>query len=350
MAESLISKPIWDITVSQTLGYADFEPKFIDYAIAIGQGSARDNLGVVYALYTPERFAQIFGEAPQPRPPLGPCGNTRAEITTWTADDRLITHQKAMVVLLKSALCSQVPAELLLAMEDDQGSLRSRSPEFIWSALRTQLGLLTSADLDVLHAKLKKPYDRLAPVETFVAVFRATLRALARAQQPLSNNMAIGILQGCFNSEWAQCWVKFAGDYPVVAERTVANLCQSIIIFARDALPILSAQQAIGINLAQQHATAEITALREQVAALTASAATEKKQATGGARGNNRGRSAWRDVPLKDRAFCWSCGPCGHIGADCRSAKPGHQVAASFRNQMQSAWKALFTNRGWPTI
>ena len=249
---------------------------------------------------------------------------------------------------MKNALCSVVPGELLMAMEDDQGSLRSRSSEYIWSELRTQLGVLTSADLDVLHARLKKPYDRVTPVGTFVAIFQATLRALTRAQQPLSNNMAIGYLQGCFNSDWAQCWVKFAGDYPILAQRTVVNLCKSIIIFARDALPILAAQQAIGISLVQQQTNAEIISLRDQVAALTALVVT--KQPTGGARSTTRGKASWRDVSLKDRDFCWSCGPCGHLGTNCRSAKPGHVAAATFRNQMQSPWKAVFASKGWPIV
>lgn len=350
MSESSIQVPIWDITLSRSLAFADIESKIIDYAIDIGSSSALDEYGVAFDLFTPEEFAEYFGADPQPRPAMGPCTGHSADIATWNSMNQLTLQQKAKRILLKASLCSLVPRELLTPMEDHQGSLRSRSSQFIFASLRAQLGVLTMADLDLLHRKLKKQYDRSIPVETFVAEFQSTLRALARAQQPLSNNMAINTLQGCFNPEWVQCWVKFAGDYPVLAARTVENLCQSIIIFARDALPILAAQQAIGISLAREHDNAEIAALREQVAALTALVATEKKQPTGGTRASTRPRAAWRDVPLKDRNFCWSCGPCGHLGADCRSAKPGHQVAATYRNQLQSTWKALFTGRGWPII
>ena len=163
--------------------------------------------------------------------------------------------------------------------------------------------------------------------------------------------MAIGMLQGCFNPEWAQCWGKFASDNAIVAARTVATLCRAIVIFARDALPILSAQQAIGISLAQDQ-SAELIALREQVSQLTALIATKSvigptPQAV--PRGNTR-VTAWRDLPLKDRKFCWSCGPCGHPGIDCRNPKPGHMAIASWKNQMQSSWKAMFASRGWPTV
>jgi hypothetical protein len=350
MSESSIPIPVWDTTLSRTLGFADIRTKIIDYAIAIGMGSSLDESGIAFALFTPQKFQEYFGAAPQPRPPMGACGQGRAEIATWTAMNLLTIQQKTKLILLKTALCSLIPKELLMAMEDDQGSLRSRSSEFIFSALETQLGVLTSADLDVLHSRLKKPYDRSLPVESFVATFQSTLRALARAQQPISNNMAIGMLQDCFTPDWAQCWVRFVADYPIVAGRTVANLCQSIITFARDALPIISAQQAIGISLVKEQTTAEVIALREEVAELRAYVAMAKQQPPAGARTNTRVRAAWRDVPLKDRTFCWSCGPCGHPGIDCRSAKPGHEAAATFRNQMRSPWKVLFASRGWPTV
>jgi hypothetical protein len=352
MSESSIPMPIFDRTVSQTLAYADIKAQVIDYAINIGEASSLDGLGVAYALFPPEKFEALFGTPPQPRPPMGPCGQARAGIAEWTASNLLKTQQKAKEVQLKAALVSIFPKELLTPLEDEHGSLRSRSTEYIFSALDAQLGLLTSADLDVLHARLKKPYDRTLPVESFVATFQTTLRALTRAQQPISNNMAMGTLQACFSPEWAQCWVKFVSDYPVVTERTVANLCRAIIIFARDALPILSAQQAIGISLAKSQDIDEVIGLREEVAALRAFVATIKKQSQppDGTRANTRARAAWRDMPLKDRSFCWSCGPCGHISADCRTAKPGHQVAATFRHQMQSTWKAMFTSKGWPTI
>ena len=274
MAESVIQAPIWDITLSRTLAFADIEPKIIDYAIDIGTSSALDEYGVSFDLFTPEEFTEYFGVGPQPRPAMEPCTGHSAEIATWNSLNQLTIQQKGKRVLLKASLCSLVPRELLTSMEDHQGSLRSRSSQFIFSALKAQLGVLTTADLDVLQARLKTPYDRSIPVETFVATFQSTLRALARAQQPLSNNMAIGTLQGCFNPEWAQCWVKFAADNAIVARRKVANLCSAIVLFARDALPILSAQQAIGISLAQNE-SAELDALRQQVVELTALVATK---------------------------------------------------------------------------
>ena len=268
MAESVIQVPIWDITLSRTLAFADIEPKIIDYAIDIGTSSALDEYGVSFDLFTSEGFTEYFGVDPQPRPAMEPCTGHGAEIATWNSLNQLTIQQKGKRVLLKASLCSLVPRELLTSMEDDQGSLRSRSSQFIFSALKAQLGVLTTADFDVLHVRLKRPYDRSLPVESFVAAFQATLRTLNRAQQPISNNMAIGYLQGNFSPDWAQCWVKFSQDTPIVAQRTVANLCRAIVIFSRDALPLLSAQQTIGIRLAQEQ-TAEMAMLRLQVAELT---------------------------------------------------------------------------------
>ena len=278
MSELSIPIPVWDNTLSRTLAFADIGPKIIDYAIAIGLASALDEFGVAYALFTPQRFFAYFGAAPQPRPPMGACGEGSAVIATWTALNLLTIQQKTKLVLLKTALCTLTPNEFLMAMEDDQGSLRSRSSQFIFSELETQLGVLTSADLDVLHLRLNNKYDRSLSIESFVALYQSTLRALARAQQPISNNMAIGILQGCFTLDWTQCWVRFVVDYPIVAGRTVANMCHSIIIFARDALPIIAAQPAIDISLMKGQATAEEIALREEIAELRAYVATVKQQ------------------------------------------------------------------------
>jgi hypothetical protein len=182
MCESSIPFPIWDINLSRPLAFADIEPKIIDYAIAIGIGSALDEFGVAFALFTPEGFETYFGVAPRPRPAIGPCSGNAADIATWTACNLLTSQQKAMIVLLKNSLCLLTPPDLLTPMEDENGSLRSRSVEFIFSALKVQLGVLTTADLDVLHARLKKPYDRSVPVESFAAQFQSTLRSLARAQ------------------------------------------------------------------------------------------------------------------------------------------------------------------------
>ena len=165
----LIPLPIFDITLSRTLAFADIEPKLIDYAIDIGLGSSIDAYGVSFALFTPADFLAFFGVAPQPRPPMGPCGPGRAEIAAWSKLDALTTQQKSKLVLLKNSLCTIFPRELLTPLEDNQGSLRARSSEFLFTSLKAQLGVLTSADLDVLHARLNKAYDRSIPVDTFVA-------------------------------------------------------------------------------------------------------------------------------------------------------------------------------------
>ena len=239
MSEHLIKEPIWDITKSHTMAFAVIKPKIEDYAIDIGRASSVDQYGVLFALYTPADFQARFGVPPQPRPPMEPCIGSGAQIANWNALSIVTKQQEAALILLKSTLVRITPAELLTPMEDENGSLRQRTSEYIFSALCGRLSTLTKADIDTLHAKLKIAYSPMIPVETFTATFQTTLRLLAQAQQPVPNITAVDMLQECFGPEWAPCWVKFAQDNAVLANRTVPLLCGAIATFARDALPIL---------------------------------------------------------------------------------------------------------------
>jgi hypothetical protein len=348
-----INVPIWDITKSQTMGFDAIRPKIEDYAIDIGRSSSLDEYGVLFALYTPAGFFSRFGVHPQPRPPMGPCTGKGAQIANWNALNIVTKQQEAALILLKSTLVKVIPAELLTPMEDDNGSLRNRTSEFIFSTLCNRLSTLTKIDIDNLHAQLKIAYSPSMPVEAFTSKFQSTLRSLAQAQQPVPNITAIDNLQECFGSEWAPCWVKFAQDNPILADRTVPLLSVAISAFARDALPILSAQAAIGISLIQdqtkmlQEQASIIASLQTQLSALQAQG-TRKRPPEDLELPNTRSKAAnWRKVPLKDRKFCWSCGPCGHMGSQCNFPKDGHQETATWKNQLQSKWKQLFQAKGW---
>ena len=348
-----IAVPIWDITKSQTMGFAAVKPKIEDYAIDIGKGSSLDGYGVLFALYTPAEFFARFGSHPQPRPPMGPCIGTGAQIANWNALSIVTKQQEAALILLKSTLVRITPAELLTPMEDENGSLRHRTTEFIFSGLCTRLSVLTKADIDGLHAQLKVAYSPTIPVETFTAKFQSTLRSLGQAQQPVPNITAIDTLQNCFGTEWVPCWVKFAQDNPILANRTVPMLCNAISTFSRDSLPILSAHAAIGISLIQdqtkilQEQALLIANLQTQLTALQAQGV-RKRSVEDIQLPNTRAKTGWRKLPLKDRKFCWSCGPCGHTGIQCNFPKDGHQETATWKNQMHSKWKQLFQAKGWP--
>ena len=209
MSEHDIMVPIWDTTKSQTMGFAAVRPKFEDYAIDIGRASSIDNYGVLFALYTPADFFARYGVHPQPRPPMGPCIGTGAQIANWNALNIVTKQQEAALILLKNTLVRITPAELLIPMEDANGSLRQRSTEYIFSGLCNRLSILTKADIDNLHAQLKIPYSPTMPVEAFTAKFQSTLRLLAQAKQPVPNITAIDTLQECFGPEWSSCWIKF---------------------------------------------------------------------------------------------------------------------------------------------
>ena len=61
--------------------------------------------------------------------------------------------------------------------------------------------------------------------------------------------MATDILQKCFGLEYTDCWRTFVRLFPLPANRTVLHLCDVITNFARDELPLLGAQAAIGANM-----------------------------------------------------------------------------------------------------
>ena len=234
----------------------------------------------------------------------------------------------------------------------------------IMTYLRVEYGILTQADLDFWMRQLSVKYDQIKTLPAFVAQWSATFRDLTRAGQLLPSNLATQTLQSCFGSEFDQCWVDFVKDVPVVANRTVPRLCPAILKFGKDVLPLLKAQASIGIN--------QVTALNEKLAvvtqqlqALEARQALATKQAPAapaaapsyrGKRGATTTNSAVgkhpKSVPqpFSARPFCWSHGPCQHVGDECTKPDPGHKKNATWQSQMGSTWKDYFQSRGWSAI
>ena len=69
-----------------------------------------------------------------------------------------------------------------------------------------------------------------------------------------------------------------------------------------------------------------------------------------------RSRAQWgsrqraRLTPFAFQPFCWSHGPCKHLGTGCGDPEAGHKEHATWQNQMGSTWKTYYESRGWSII
>lgn len=338
---------IWDVTKSDTLAFLNYFPSFRDRSAMIGAASSLDGNGVGFDVLTPVEFLAHYGTAPQPRLPMGPAAGAGAALANWTAENALYRDQQKCRAELRKLLLDTVPTHLLIPLQDNNRSIRLRSVEFIITALREQLGTLTKADLDFLMKQLGEPYHQGTSITAFLANWKASLQDLERAGQGLPQSMATDMLQKCFGPEFQQCWIKFVENFPLVANRTVECLVQTIITFARDSLPLLNAHSVIGISAATEQSDI-IKNMQAQIDKLEfqALAASSRKR---GQEVANRPSKQSRGTALAARPFCWSHGPQGHTGSACTDQLPGHRPEATWANQKGSKWKELFTRRGWTT-
>jgi len=351
--------PIWDITVSHTLAFLKYEPAIVDFSITLGGG----RYGVAFALYDPAAFTARFGTPPTPLLPPGDALGNAQQIANWSARLRKYNVQEdEHLPKLRTAIL-MVPQEVLEPLKDDYGSLVMRSTADIMTYLRVEYGTLTQEDLDFLMRQLSVKYDPIKALPAFVAQWSATFRDLTRAGQLLPSTLATQTLQSCFGSEFDQCWVDFVKDVPVVANRTVPRLCPAILKFGKDVLPLLKAQASIGINQVTA-LTEKLTVVTQQLQALEASTrhALSVKQAPAAAPSHRGKRGATTTkgavgkqaksalTPFAFQPFCWSHGPCKHLGMGCGDPDAGHKKNATWQDQMGSPWKTYYDTRGWSII
>lgn len=355
-------KLIWDITLSDALNVHVLKPKIIDLSIFLGRVFARDDFGLAYEVMSDAEFFILAGHAAMILPEAGPAHGAGAVLTNWKKADDMKILEKAGSNHLRALLLEVFPERTLAPMKVNR-SLRTRTTQYIMMQLYDRHGTLTKQDLDYLMAQIKKPCpSNLAP-DAFLADWQASLGDLAQAGQAISQLMATDYLQNCFGLEYVECWRTFVRDFPLVVDRTVDRLCAAIITFAQGELPLLNAHALIGAN--------QVIALQEQVkvlqrdlqalavkkltpaaSAAPAAAATThsgKRSATTikGAAGK-QAKSAL--TPFSARPFCWSHGPCKHLGMGCGDPSAGHKEQATWQHQMGSPWKAYYESRGWSTI
>lgn len=355
-------KLIWDITLSDSLNIHILKPKFIDLAVSIGRLFALDDFGLAYEVTSDVEFLVLAGHAAMIRPDPGPAHGAGAVLTNWKKSDEMKILEKAGSNLLRTTILDVVPDRLVAPMKVNK-SLRTRTTQYIMTTLYERHGTLTKQDLDYLMGQLKKkcPAD-LAP-DAFIAEWQASLDDLAQAGQAIPQLMATQILQECFGPEYLDCWRAFVRDFSRVADRTVVRLCEAIVTYSRGELQLLTAHTLIGAN--------QVIALQEQVkglqqelkafaakqwtpaaAAVPAAPAPSKRGKRGATTTNGAVGKQAKSVPtpFSARPFCWSHGPCKHLGIGCGDKTAGHKEQATWQNQMGSPWQQYYEDRGWSVI
>ena len=347
--------PVWDITKSGPLAFLRFWPELVDHAVLVEQASSIDGLGVAPELFTVAAFTAFFGQAPQPRPAMAPAAGNAVQLCNWKILNDKTNKLDAGNVYIRNVLLNQVPEHFIAPMRINR-SIRTRTTQYICTQLHIELGTLTASDIAYLEAKLKEPYQSGAPVPCFLAEWSANLNDLARAGQPMAEFAATTLLQGCFVGirEFNKCWLQLLNTYPQVADRTVARYCAAITIFARDALPLLTAHSAIGMSAVTDQ-SAKLELMQQKIDLLELALAVQ--QAPGGKRKRGQPAAAHAEppgqvnihlIPFANRLFCWTHGPCQHLGKLCKGPPlDARQQAATWRHQAGSKWKELFKSKEW---
>ena len=174
--------------------------------------------------------------------------------------------QEALIDGFKAEFIDSVFPHLLEPMKVGR-SLHTRSLGYMFTDLRARLGTLTKADVDHINVRLRTPYVYPENVLSFLSVKLNYFRDLAGpgALQPLPQGMKIDIIMSCFSDELLPCRVKFVGDYPVVANQTVENLCAAIVVFVNTVLPLTATKNALNMNATAIHMS-ELEAIRLELA------------------------------------------------------------------------------------
>jgi hypothetical protein len=357
-------KLTFDPTLSDALNIHIMKPKIIDLSILMGESFALDDFGLAYEVVSNAEFLILAGHAPMIRPDPGPAHGAGAVLTNWKKSDDMKTMEKTGKITLRGILLSTFPDRMFTSMKV-QRSLHTRSTQYIMTQLYERHGTLTELDLAYLSAQLKKPCPADVSPDAFLADWQASLGDLAQFGQAIPQLMATDHLQSCFGPEYVDCWRAFVRDFPQLADRTVDRLCAAIITFSQGELPILSAHTLIGANqvIALQ---AQVKELQQDLQALAvkqwtpaATAAPAAPAAAPSHRGK-RGATTTKGAatkqakgaltPFSVQPFCWSHGPCKHLGTGCGDRTAGHKEQATWQNQMGSPWKQYYETRGYSVI
>ena len=134
----------------------------------------------------------------------GPAAGAGHNLANWKDNTDMYGLQESTDDESRSELLDFVPERLLAPMLVNR-SIRTRTTEFIYTALTLRLGTLTKEDLDYLLREINEPCPPGTSPEEFLANWQATLGDLNQVGQPISPLMATDILQKCFGPEFNDC-------------------------------------------------------------------------------------------------------------------------------------------------
>jgi hypothetical protein len=352
-----------DARFSKSLAWKHWRPLQIDYAISINKSESLDQLGVVFILFTAARFAAIFGEQPRPRENPGEAPNGQPfELANWNVLRGLFTRQQMAIDKVRDMLINGVFPSLLEPLKVDR-SLRTRSTLFIFSTIDNQMLNLKESDFAFIYSELAQTYKYPDDVSTFLAQKKERLRDLEEAGQPTPAIQAIKTIKAAFPMQLFQvCWTDYVKAHGAIADQTVDNLCDFIVVYAEQRLEHTvdkAVLAQVGNKVAAQSVAFNATASQEPdlLAALVALVAKDpasagaflRKQvppvtATGTAAAIAAAPAPVAPKPKKKKKqqqqqrpkkYCWTHGSQhSHSSEDCFYPAAGHQETATAVNVM----------------
>ena len=311
----------WRSDLSYPRGWRDARPRLIDYLIDLTGVHTVDGLGLAHIALPDAKFLTTFGVAKTIVPDPGDVAPAhRVELAQWVANKAptgRFMMQKLGWAEARATILGFIPAELLEPLKVN-GSLISRSIEFIFTTFDAQLGVFTEADLIAVKAELTSMYEPMSSIRVCLAqTCERPLRILREEGQSMSNADAVRAIKGKFSPITFQlCWEQYAVTNGPLVTQTPATLMAAIIVFVEERM---NAGTPLGGVALQVAVAADNQALARTVAELTAAVAALTK--------------AKSTVPSKH--YCHTHGPCGHNSTkgkgplDCHHPGPHHDATAT---------------------
>ena len=320
------------------IAWKHFLPQLIDFSIDTNKAGSIDNFGMAYTIMTAANFQERFGAAPQPRIHPGPAAGAAAALAQWKFDMDAFSQQGRGHETVRSVVTvTGIFPHLLKPLEIDR-SLRTRTTEYIVSTIHAILSVFKKADFDWLRAELVKPYKVGSDIPQFLAMKLEHLTDLEEAGQPVNNMDAVALIKKLFPaSSFNLCWQEYNKDVGIIAERTPANLCAYIIVYADQRMQ--HADEAPGLAFAAGHMAPPVPAAstdEEDLSNFFALYARDPAAAAAQLRKPTPARAAAAPAAAavakkkKPPHYCWTHGSnFTHESPGCNNKKLGHEDAAT---------------------
>lgn len=210
----------------------------------------------------------------------------------------------------------QLPVELLRPLQV-HGSLRQRTVREIFSTIDLKLSALLQKDFDSIESRLAIMWDSAVDTESFLAGKIALFEDLEDAGQPKAELDKVNTIIKCLPQlQFQRCVESFFEKYASVSKQTVTRLCKHVNVYAANVLP--RATRGVALSVGNPLDGLSDEAIDRLASALEA-------------------RLGSKSVDAAARLYCWTHGPCNHLGKDCTSPQPGHKVDATMTKKMGGA-------------